>query len=245
VLSDADRHAAGWHDRCSGLGRPVIELPTVANAYEYENGFYLTCTPGRIGKLLAHHELYQRAKQVPGAYVECGVFKGASFARFAAFRQLFELAETRQLIGFDTFAAFPEAGFESDRPARERFVGRAGAQSIATDQLRSVLARNGCLQNVLLVEGDICETVPRFVTEHPQLRIALLHLDVDMFEPSQVVMDQLVSRVVNGGVVILDDYGIFPGATEVVDAYMAARPERLQKLPYALAPAYFVKGEAR
>lgn len=227
-------------------GRPtVIEIPSASDAYDYENGFYLTCTPGRIGKLLAHYELYQRAKEVPGAYVECGVFKGASFARFAMFRQLFELSDTRPLIGFDTFAGFPEAGFEPDRAVRERFVGRAGDQSISAGQLHGVLARSGCERNVTLVEGDICETVPRFLDEHPELRVALLHVDIDMFEPSKVVMEQLVSRVVNGGIVILDDYGIFPGATAVVDAYMAGRPERLRKFTYALAPAYFVKGEAR
>lgn len=223
----------------------MIELPSSDDAYEYENGFYLTCTPGRIGKLLAHHELYQRAKDVPGAYVECGVFKGASFARFAMFRQLFELSDARPLIGFDTFAEFPEAGFEPDRAVRARFVSRAGDQSISTEQLQSVLLRSGCDRNVTLVEGNICETVPRFIAEHPELRVALLHVDLDMLEPSKVVMDQLVSRVVNGGVVILDDYGLFPGATEVVDAYMATRPERLRKFPYALAPAYFVKGVAR
>jgi hypothetical protein len=222
----------------------MIEIPPSSAAYDYENGFYLTCAPGRLGKLLAHYELYQRAREVPGAYVECGVFKGASFARFAMFRQLFEVSDARPLIGFDTFAGFPEAGFESDRAVRERFVARAGDQSISAAQLREVLARSGCGHNVTLVEGDICETVPRFVAERPELRIALLHLDVDMFEPSKVVLDHLVSRVVDGGIVILDDYGLFPGATEVVDAHMAGRPERLRKLPYALAPAYFVKGEA-
>ena len=33
----------------------------------------------------------------------------------------------------------------------------------------------------------------------------------------------------------------FPGATKAVDEFMAGRPERIQKLPYALAPAFVIK----
>ncbi len=94
-------------------------LPSVAEAYDHENAFYLTCAPGRIGKLLAHYELYQRARNVAGAFVECGIFKGSSLARFAMFRHLFESEETRSLIGFDIFGKFPETDFEADKDWRD------------------------------------------------------------------------------------------------------------------------------
>jgi hypothetical protein len=42
-------------------------------------------------------------------------------------------------------------------------------------------------------------------------------------------------------VIVLDDYGIFPGATRAVDEFMLGRLERIQKLPYALAPAFVIK----
>jgi macrocin-O-methyltransferase TylF-like protien len=217
------------------------QLPSIEDAYEHENAFYLTCAPGRVGKLLAHYELYQRAQRVAGAFVECGIFKGSSLARFAMFRHLFESEETRGLIGFDIFGKFPETAFEADKDRRERFIQSAGDESISVEQLQKVLADKGCGKNVTLVVGDICHTVPAYVGEHPELRIALLHVDVDILEPSQVVMNMLAPLVVPGGVVVLDDYGIFPGATKAVDDFLAGRPERIQKLPYALAPAFFIK----
>ena len=217
------------------------DLPSPDTAYAHENAFYLTCGPGRVGKLLAHLELYRQAAQAPGAIIESGVFKGASFARLAMARHLFESEGTRPLIGFDTFGAFPETGFAADQAPRERFIASAGAESISVEQLRGVLAHKGCGANVTLVEGDICETVPAYVTAHPELRIALLHVDVDVFEPTETVMTHLASLVVPGGVIVLDDYGIFPGATRAIDAWLAGRPERLRKLPYALAPSYVVR----
>jgi hypothetical protein len=219
----------------------LSDLPSVEEAYEHENAFYLTCAPGRVGKLLAHYELYQRAQRVAGAFVECGIFKGSSLARFAMFRHLFESEETRALIGFDVFGKFPETAFDADKERRDRFIRSAGDESISVDQLQKVLADKGCGNNVTLVVGDICHTVPAFIAEHPELRIALLHVDVDILEPSQVVMNQLAPLVVPGGVIVLDDYGIFPGATRAVDEFMTGRPERIQKLPYALAPAFVIK----
>ena len=219
----------------------MITLPSPEHAYDHENAFYLTCAPGRIGKLLAHYELYQRAKNLPGAFVECGIFKGPSFARFAMFRHLFETDETRALVGFDIFGKFPETAYEGDKAPRAQFITSAGDESISLEQLRSVLAQKGCGKNVVLVPGDICQTVPAYANEHPELRIALLHLDVDIYEPSSVVMNVLAPRVVPGGVIILDDYGIVPGATKAVDDYLAGRRERIQKYPFALAPAYIIK----
>ena len=67
----------------------MIELPDFSQTFTYENNFYLSCSPERIGKLLAHYELYKLTRDLPGAMVECGVFKGASLARFSMFRDLF------------------------------------------------------------------------------------------------------------------------------------------------------------
>jgi hypothetical protein len=219
----------------------LAELPVPERAYEYENAFYLTCSPGRIGKLLAHYELYRLASSVPGAYVECGVFKGASFARFAAFRHLFETEETRRLVGFDTFDTFPDTLFEADKGRRRRFVDSAGADSVSVGQLEDLLHQKGCAANVTLVAGDICLTVPEFVERNPEFRIALLHVDVDVFEPTDIVMRVLAPLVVPGGIIALDDYGVFPGATKAVDSYLAGRSERIRKLPHSLAPAFVVK----
>ncbi len=53
----------------------MIKLPNFKKSYDYENNFYLTCSSGRIGKSLAHYELYNMAKKSTGEIVECGVFK--------------------------------------------------------------------------------------------------------------------------------------------------------------------------
>jgi hypothetical protein len=219
----------------------MINLPDFNRAFDYENGFYLTCEASRVGKFLAHYELYNIARQVPGDIVECGVFKGSSLARFAMFRQLLDPDDSRSIFGFDMFGSFPETAYESDKSLRADFVKAAGLESISRDQLMDVLRRKNCDHRVSLVAGDICQTVPAFAEQHPDLRIALLNLDTDIYEPAVVILEHFWPKLSSGGVLILDDYNVFPGETAAVDSFFSAQNIEIQRFSYSQTPSYIIK----
>lgn len=219
----------------------MIELPEFDKAFEYENSFYLSCKANRISKILAHYELYKLIQDVPGAIVECGVFKGTSFARFAMFRQLLTNCYSKKLVGFDTFSRFPETKFNEDIKYRDQFVQKAGDQSISTSQLKKVLAHKGINQGFELVSGDILETVPQYIQEHPELRISLLNLDTDIYEPAKAILEHLYPKITRGGILVLDDYGTFPGETQAVEEYFAGQNIEIKKFPFCMTPCYIVK----
>ena len=209
------------------------------DAYEAENSFYLHSHPGRLSKLLAHYELYRKITDLPGAVVEMGVFKGASLVRFATFRQVLENAHGRAIIGFDAFGAFPRAKIEgaADKQFIERFED-AGGQGVAKQDLERILDRKG-FANISLVAGDIFHTLPRYLAEHPALRIALLHLDLDVYEPTAFALEALVSHMSPGAIVVIDDYGVVEGATRAAEEACARLGVRISKLsPYSV-PAFF------
>ena len=85
-------------------------IVTVAQTFEYENGFILTSKPYRLGNIMAHYELYKKIINLPGDVVELGVFKGNSLIQFATFRELLENEGSRKIIGFDIFGKFPQGG---------------------------------------------------------------------------------------------------------------------------------------
>ncbi|PWS35115.1 dTDP-6-deoxy-L-hexose 3-O-methyltransferase [Falsiroseomonas bella] len=209
-----------------------------ADIYEVENTFHLRAPVGRMGKLLAQAELYRRITGLPGAVVECGVYKGASLMRLLAFRRLFETDESRTVIGFDAFGRFPVAEGEADAGFIARFEA-AGGPGIARADLEAAIAAKG-FSNVALVEGDVFATLPAHLAAHPELRVALLHLDMDVAAPTRFALEQLAPRMVPGGLVLFDDYGVVAGATAVADAFAAARGLRLQKLPFYAVPAFVV-----
>jgi len=218
----------------------MIELPDFSKNWEYENGFYLTCDTSRFGKFLAHYELFKMTKDLPGAIVECGVFKGASFARFAGFRDLMSSADVHPLVGFDTFGAFPPSSLKEDEAHIQHWVENAGEQSISKQQLEEVLKKKN-VKNVELVEGDVVKTIPQYLKENPNLQISLLNLDTDIYDPAVTILENFWPRIVAGGVLILDDYSVFPGETKAVDDFFKGTDVQIQKFPFAATPHYIVK----
>lgn len=219
----------------------MIKLPDFSRAYEYENEFYLSCDKQRIGKLIAHYELFKMSRNVAGEIVECGVFKGASLVRFAMFRKLFESAFEKKIIGFDSFAEFPQTNFEEDKKLRDHIVKEAGEQSISTDQLMEVLKNKGCENSVELIAGDITVTIPEYIKNNPDIRISLLNLDTDIYEPSVTILENFYPKLEKGGILILDDYNVFPGETKAVDDYFKEMDIEIKSFPFSNTPCYLIK----
>tara|TARA_Y100000588_G_C14213446_1_gene907728 strand:+ start:685 stop:1356 length:672 start_codon:yes stop_codon:yes gene_type:complete len=209
--------------------------------FEYENGFYITSDVDRVGKLLSHYKLYEMIKDLPGDIVETGVFMGASFIRWMTFRNLLENENSRTVIGFDIFGAFPDTDFEADKKYVEKFVESAGENSISVEELEKVLSHKR-LTNYKLIKGNINNTLPKYFDDNPHCKIALLHIDTDVYEPAKVALEKLWSRIVKGGIVVLDDYGTFPGETLAADEFFKDKDVEISKLPIShKVPAYVVK----
>ena len=209
-------------------------------SFFYENGFYLTSKIDRLGKLLAHFELYKSIVDLPGHIVECGVFKGNSLIRFATFRNLLESPFSRKIIGFDIFGKFPSTEYQPDQQYLQNFVDAAGEQSISQEELEKILQSKG-ITNFELVKGDINQTVPSYREVNPHLKIALLHIDTDVYEPAVTILENFYEKVVRGGVIAFDDYGTFPGETKAVDDFFGDKGIKIQKLPLSLTPSFIIK----
>lgn len=208
-------------------------------SWEYENGYHVTSHPSRLGKVLAHYELYKTILHLPGHVVECGVYKAASLIRFATFRHLLESPWSRKIVAFDAFGAFPPQPDADDQRFIEQFE-REGGPGMSVADVEAVLNYKS-FPNCELVEGDICETVPRYLAEHPAFKIALLHIDVDVYRPTAVILGHLYDRIVRGGLVVFDDFGIVAGETRAIDEFFLGQDVVIEKLPIAHTPSFVRK----
>lgn len=207
--------------------------------YEAENTYFLKAPHHRIGKFLAHYELYKKILPLPGDVVELGVYKGASLMRFLAFRETLENQHSRRVIGFDAFGKFPVA--EGENQADQDFIEKfesAGGEGISHDDLKGAIQAKAT-QNVELIPGDVFETVPAYLARRPELRIAILHLDMDVYKPTQLALSLLAERIVPGGLMVFDDYNAVGGATIAADEFAARSGLTLEKLPHYSVPAFF------
>jgi hypothetical protein len=219
----------------------LIKLPDFKKSFEYENNFYLSCDITRMSKILAHYELFKLSQNIPGEIIECGVFKGASLARFAAFRDIFENQFSKKIIAFDIFGKFPNTKFSKDKDFREKFIEAAGSESISKKQLMEVLKHKGTDKNVELIQGDITKTVPKYLEKHPELKISILNLDTDIYEPAVTILENFYKHISKGGILILDDYATFPGETKAVDDFFKNKKIKIQKFSFSKTPCYLIK----
>ncbi len=54
-------------------------------------------------------------------------------------------------------------------------------------------------------------------------------------------LEYLYPRLVRSGVLILDDYGTFPGETKAVDDYFKDKNIEMRKFPFCMTPCYIIK----
>jgi hypothetical protein len=135
-----------------------------------------------LGKLLGLHEAYRMVTELAGSVVELGVFKGESLLFFARLMELLNVNDrSARVIGFDNFAGFPA------------LHSKDGADDTSADYREDLLALINAFDHdrlaghkprIELVEGNIVETVPAYASTHPGLRIKLLNLDCDLYEPT-------------------------------------------------------------
>jgi O-methyltransferase len=169
---------------------------------------------------------------LPGAFVECGVWRGGSMMAVAW--TLAELGDTaRDLYLFDTFEGM------SAPTEHDRLMNGASAGEILSslpreesnfwciaglEEVRANLRRTGYPEARLhFVKGKVEETLPGSAPE----RIALLRLDTDWYESTRHELEHLYDRLVPNGVLIIDDYGTWQGARKAVDEFF----EKCDKKP--------------
>ena len=96
-------------------------------------------------------------------------------------------------------------------------------------------------KNIQLIKGDITETVPRYLKSNPKLKISLLNLDVDFYEPSISILKNFYPKLSKGGILMLDDYGVWDGETIAVNEYFRGKRIKIRKFSFSQTPSYVIK----
>ena len=135
-----------------------MKLPNLKKSWEYENNFLISCQNDRIGKILAHYELYKIASKIPGDIILGGVFRGISTVEFSTFVNLFEKSKKRQIIVFDEFSKFPK--HKGDIKS-ETIFKQMGNNGISFSQLSSILKYKK-IKNVQLIKGKIPQEILKY-----------------------------------------------------------------------------------
>ena len=180
---------------------------------------------------------YVERHQVPGAIVECGVWRGGSMLA-CAHTLLRRDSTDRDLYLFDTFTGMSEptdkdVRIEQGKTAAELMSATTPGplawnrpeRWVATleDVKEGFAELDYPEERVHFVVGQVEETVP----DQAPGTIAILRLDTDWYESTKHELDHLYERLSPGGVLIIDDYGTWEGAKEATDEFLDETGEPL------------------
>lgn len=215
--------------------------------------------PARLASLYRQALHCERA-EIPGSFVECGVWKGGGVATMAL-ANLRAGVLRRPLHLFDAFQEIcePDAAVDGARAMRETAAFRAGVAAGRLQPLTGIydaIGGPGTLQeNRDLLEGTLHypaeflnyhvgwfqDTLP---TDAGQVGpIAILRIDSDWYASTKICLDHLFGQVVPGGFVIIDDYGTYDGCRQAVDEFVASRSRKSFLVPVDNDCHFWIKAE--
>lgn len=197
-----------------------------------------------IMRVLHYNELYQKILDVPGDILDFGVHFGASSAVMLNLRGIYEPYNlSRKVWVFDTFEGL--SGVSKDDP--KAVEGGYAVPRSYEEILETILtAHEGFspishIKKFEIVKGDARITFDAWLKENPGTLIGLLHLDMDLYEPTAEVLVKALPRLTKGSLVVFDELTakFFPGEAKALIDTVGAHNIRLKRTPFQPYSAYY------
>ena len=190
------------------------------------------------GKLIAHYELFKKVKNLNGAIVKCGVTAEDGFNHFAMFKEITNRNQHQNMIAFQKSQPFFVE--EVSENGEITMMVKTPNHEAHTHLLQKTLIDKGHLNYIDFVPGNVSDSIPDYLMEYPELKIALLHIDLDDYEGTLNALTFLYPRIVQGGILIMDNFYKNTGERKAVNEYFRPVQPELQNFSVNNGPHYLV-----
>jgi len=191
---------------------------TEQSIYDAYNNLVFNDDKRVFQKMIKKIELYLelKNKDVFGDIVEFGVFKGGGMALWLKLKDLYEPHSLTKIIGFDFFE--PSETIDSlddqNKKLMETVLNRVNSEDLSLDNVNSKLSVFN-KENYMLIKGNAVEQSNTYYKKNIGAKIKLLYMDLDVGEPTYLILKQLWENIATGGIIVCDEYG-FHGWDETI-----------------------------
>ena len=93
-----------------------------------------------------------------------------------------------------------------------------------------------------IVQGDVCETLPKYLEENPHTIIALAYFDLDLYKPTKACLEAIYPFVIKGTVFGFDELNDqdSPGETVALRELLDLSNIKIQRYRYCSRTSYFI-----
>ena len=171
-----------------------------------------------VGLWAAYH-----AAKLEGDFVECGVNRGALSSAIMDYLNWNEL--DRRFFLLDTFRGLDERHISDE----EKALGKTSSFGDYAECYEEVKQSFAEFKNVVIIQGSVPDTLPLAETNE----VAFLHVDMNCAPPEVAAMEYFWSKLVQGAVVVLDDYAYrgYEVQKRAIDRFALDRGIQVLSLP--------------
>jgi O-methyltransferase len=194
--------------------------------------YYHCFNSSNILNVIYWWEYFQKTSGVDGDIVECGVGRGRSLITLMSINSLMTNLKTdysKKIYALDSFQGFPdpsEKDISSRNPKKGEWSESPNQQfKYSPKSLKKVIELADLDDEVEIVKGFFDKTTVSLSVD----KIAILHLDGDLYESLLTPLNNLWHKISIGGVVVVDDFlsdeqfkvnEAFPGARKAITEFM-------------------------
>lgn len=168
-------------------------------------------------------------RKIPGDFVECGVWRGGSSLLIALILKQRNVCD-RAVHLYDTFTGMPmPTHHDIDKYGRsglemmQQYSDEVGWCYAPLSEVKSVFEAESFQFPINFIEGDVMATLP----QQCPASVSLLRLDTDWYESTALEYEILYPVLAPGGVLIIDDYGVWAGSRKATDDFFQSQPRPL------------------
>ena len=180
-------------------------------------------------------KLIYKFQDLNGCLVECGVWRGGMSAAIS------ETLPNRKTYLFDSFEGLPDAqdiDGEAAKDWQQNINSPHFYDNCKAEMEFAKTAMNKSKSNYSLVKGWFKDTLPNFDFNEP---IAVLRLDGDWYESTMDCLIHLFPKVVDGGLIILDDYYTWDGCSRATHDFLSKNSSKSRLHETNMGVAYIIK----
>ena len=212
--------------RITNINKPILFQDIDENFFELAK----KCMPFTMTSTERLYSTYKSVEytvknNIPGDYVECGVWKGGN-SMMIVLTLLKNNCTDKKIFLYDTYEGMSKPSINDEDNSNKNILSRyeknendkSGSnwnRSEIEEAKVNLYSTGYPKKNLIFVKGKVEDTIPKTV---PQ-KIAFLRLDTDFYESTKHELKHLYPILENKGVLIIDDYGHFQGCRKAVDEY--------------------------
>ena len=204
-----------------------LDLQKLFNERPFDDNLLLTnfglfIRSSALAKIFFLHEIYTKITDIPGDIFIFGVWLGQDIITLESIRAMIEPYNcSRSIVGFDTFNGYDDITMNDKKTDVINVSGYdvPDGYEIYLSKLIDYHKKENTMGEKLnhdLIKGNVINTLPKHLNNHPETIIALAYFDMAIFKPTSIALKTISPRLVKGSIVVFDELNDkrYPGETK-------------------------------